>query len=129
MLFKVFAFSTGQDGNLQALFTAPCPLHPDKDIISSSYIKIFIDDGVSSSSLMLVSSRLMSDAFSQASPIEQVHREEHIRPAFRQPQAFLHPFLQLQDVIFKRDSGAASLSILRREKPNRVGTQRIFLMS
>ncbi|GBM02059.1 hypothetical protein AVEN_209749-1 [Araneus ventricosus] len=70
---------------------------------------------------MLSSSRLMSDTFSQASPREQVHREEHIRPAFRQPQAFLHPFLQ--DIIFKRDSGAASLSILRGERPNRVGTQ------
>ncbi|GBL71351.1 hypothetical protein AVEN_85112-1 [Araneus ventricosus] len=61
----------------------------------------------------------MSDTFSQASPTEQVHREEHIRPAFRQPQAFLHLFLQLQDIIFKRDSGAASLSILREKRPNR----------
>ncbi|GBN57630.1 Neprilysin-1, partial [Araneus ventricosus] len=68
-------------------------------------------------------SRLMSDMFSQASPREQVHREEHIRPTFRQPQVFLHPFLQLQDVIFKRDSGAASLSILRGQRPNRVSTQ------
>ncbi|GBN00106.1 hypothetical protein AVEN_153786-1 [Araneus ventricosus] len=74
---------------------------------------LFIDDGVSSSSSMLSSSRLVSDTFSQASPREQVHREEHIRPAFRQPQEFLHPFLQFQDIIFKRDSGAASLSILR----------------
>ncbi|GBN39218.1 hypothetical protein AVEN_24072-1 [Araneus ventricosus] len=71
---------------------------------------------------MLSSSRLMSDTFSQASQREQVHREEHIRSAFRQPQAFLHPFLQLQDMIFKKDSGAASLSILRAERPNRVGT-------
>ncbi|GBM50196.1 hypothetical protein AVEN_134770-1 [Araneus ventricosus] len=62
---------------------------------------------------MLSSSRLMSDRFSQASPREQVHGEEHIRSAFRQPQAFL----QFQDIIFKRDSGAASLSILRGEVP------------
>ncbi|GBO32919.1 hypothetical protein AVEN_158793-1 [Araneus ventricosus] len=68
---------------------------------------------------MLSSSRLMSDTFSQASPREQVHREEHIRPAFRQSQAFLHLFLQLQDIIFKRDLGAASLFILHGERPNR----------
>ncbi|GBM85594.1 hypothetical protein AVEN_38366-1 [Araneus ventricosus] len=72
---------------------------------------------------MLSSSRLMSDTFLQASLREQVHREEHIRPVSRQPQGFLHPFLQLQDIIFRRDSGAASLYILRGERPNRVCTQ------
>ncbi|GBL91776.1 hypothetical protein AVEN_71411-1 [Araneus ventricosus] len=44
---------------------------------------------------MLSSSRLMSDTFSQASPREQVHREEYTRPAFRQPQSILAAFLEV----------------------------------
>ncbi|GBN76716.1 hypothetical protein AVEN_147766-1 [Araneus ventricosus] len=95
MLFKVFAFLPNQDGNLQALSAAPCPLHPAEVMACRLHI--------------------------QCCP--KVDWWCDIRPAFRQPQAFLHPFLQLQDIIFKRDSGDASLSILRGKRPNRAGTQ------
>lgn len=61
--------------------------------------------------------RRNSGRFSQDWPLHILHKVEHFRPAFLQPQAPMHPVAHLQDTVFKSFRGAASLSVVIGSKP------------
>ncbi|GBN24393.1 hypothetical protein AVEN_259481-1 [Araneus ventricosus] len=71
-------------------------------------------------------SKMTGIGFSQDYPMQCLHSKEQCRPAFLRPHAFVQPFLQVQEMHWRRDSCAGSFSDFLGKRPDGVCIQPHF---
>jgi len=87
------------------------------------YSSIGGSSGLSSGSSSSSSSIKIRAAFWHVSPEQVAHITEHFRPAFRQVQPLLHPFLHLQERSFRSSGGAGSCRLVMGMSPAELNSQ------